>query len=299
MEEALGHFLPSARLGELPNSPEDIWPQARPGRAFLAVQRVDGQSSVTARFATSPLQLLAPRSRGGTVWACTSSLGGGLVAGDETFLRIDLSAGTRCVLGTQSSTKIYRNPEAKPCGHRTVAHLGRGAFLALLPDPVQPFAQALYTQRQSFHLEEGASLVLVDWLTSGRAARGERWAFTRVETCNQVLLNGRQLLMDALRLDSEDGPLENPYRLGRFNCLALLLVMGDSLREAAFRVLADVTAQPLRRHATLYQSASPLEPGAIVRLAGESVMDVGRELRRHLALLGVLDEPDHPWVRKW
>jgi urease accessory protein len=270
--------------------------QRRPGQAVLNVQRVNGRSSVTSRFATSPLQLLTPRPWGSTVWACTSSLGGGLVAGDETSLRVQLDAGTRCVLGTQSSTKIYRNPAGKPCGHTTEAHLGPEACLAFLPDPIQPFAGASYEQRQDFHLAAGAGLVLVDWISSGRAARGERWAFARVQSRNQIFRGERRVLIDSLLLDPADGALDGPYRLGRFNCLALLVVVGEPFRAGAEQILERLSAQPLTRRAATQQSGSPLPEGAVLRLAGESVEDVGRALREHLALLS---EGDNPWVQKW
>lgn len=43
-------------------------------------------------------------------------------------------------------------------------------------------------------LEEGSSLVLVDWLTSGRMSRGEGWDFARFESRNQVMVQVRELV---------------------------------------------------------------------------------------------------------
>lgn len=40
-------------------------------------------------------------------------------------------------------------------------------------------------------LKRGASLVLVDWLTSGRMSRGEEWEFSRLESRNEVILEVR------------------------------------------------------------------------------------------------------------
>src|ERR1043165_5802957 len=88
----------------------------RSGHARLAVKLVSGQCTVTSAFAASPLKLLTPRSRGRSVFACTSSFGGGLVAGDQPRLDVQLGFGARCCLGTQASTKIYRNPSLLPSG---------------------------------------------------------------------------------------------------------------------------------------------------------------------------------------
>jgi urease accessory protein UreH len=330
------------------------------GRATLEVGLVAGESAVTSAFASSPLKLLTPRSRGQSVWACTSSFGGGLVAGDETRLDLQLRTNARCFLGTQASTKVYRNPALLPCGHTTRAMLETNSLLVFAPDPVQAFADSRYTQRQEFHLATGAGLALVDWFTSGRAACGERWEFAHFQSRNEVwhthepltpALSPREwenrspahaefvtdfgsttlltsesvqplfplpggegqgegerktiqqsvqkiLFLDALRLDSRTGTLTSPHVTGRFNCFALLLFIGLPLREFAAKLLEEIAPRPVERQSTLVCSASPIRDGALLRVAGESVEQVGRELHHHLKSLAAL-LGDDPWARKW
>jgi len=227
-----------------------------------------------------------------------SSFGGGLVAGDETRLAIKLGAQARCFVTTQASTKVYRNPVGRPCGHAIRASLGGGSQLILVPDPVQAFGGSHYRQSQEFHLEPGSGLVLVDWFCSGRLARGERWAFTRFESRNEVFLGSERLLLDSLLLDPSDGPLDGPHRLGRFNCLALIMIVGEPLSEAAGRVLEARASQPIAPRASLVCSFSPVRSGALIRLAGERVEEVAGELHQCLAFLPHL-LGDDPWVRKW
>jgi len=97
------------------------------GHASLEVKLVFNESTVISAYATSPMKLLTPRSRGQSVWACTSSFGGGLVAGDQTRLDLMLRYETKCFMGTQASTKIYRNPYNRPCSHITEARLEPGS----------------------------------------------------------------------------------------------------------------------------------------------------------------------------
>ncbi|HEU5071946.1 MAG TPA: urease accessory protein UreD [Verrucomicrobiae bacterium] len=273
-------------------------PPGKAGRAALEVQLVFRKSTVISAFATSPMKLLTPRSRGDSVWACTSSFGGGLVAGDQTSLELQLGPETCCFLGTQASTKVYRNPAALPCGHETRAIVDNGAALVFAPDPVQAFAGASYAQRQEFNLASDANLVLLDWFTSGRAARGERWAFARFSSRNQVNVGGKTVFLDSLALDSADGDLAAPHRTGRFNCLAVLLLVGPKLHDAAQKLLAKVSAAPVPRQAALVFSASPIADGAVLRIAGEHVEAVGRELHKYLAPLNAF-LGDDPWARKW
>jgi len=329
----------------------------RSGQASLGVERVFNESTVTSALATSPMKLLTPRSRGPSVWAYTSSFGGGLVAGDQTFLDLQLGSDTRCFLSTQASTKVYRNPDLRPCTHETHAVVGRGSLLVLAPEPVQPFAESRYAQQQRFSLADDASLVLVDWFSSGRSARGERWAFSHFASRNAVwrstpgaralaktspaligtasrasqspkatnvqprsnrphraelevgdavpmksgetcAANAELLFLDSLRLDPGDGELASPHRCGRFNCVALLLLLGPLVREISAQLLQSIAAQPVTCRGATVCTASPVYEGAIVRVAGEQTEPVGRELRRHLGALSVL-LGDDPWSRKW
>lgn len=276
----------------------------RSGHARLQCERIAGKSAVTTAFATSPLKLLTPRSRGESVWAYLSSFGGGMVAGDETWLDLHTGPGTRCFVGTQASTKIYRNPTHRPCSHRVRAEADENSLLVLAPDPVQSFADSSFSQRQEIFLHPTAGLVLLDWCCSGRVARGERWAFNSYASRIEVFATeaasrpSRRLFLDSLLLSPADGPLDAPMRLGRFNCLALLLLLGPPVASAAQQLLAALATRSVERRAPLIVSASPLGDGALLRIAGESFEDVARELHTHLAFLPA-HLGDDPFARKW
>lgn len=267
-------------------------------RARLEVNVVAGQSAVTSACASNPLKLLLPRSRGPSVWAYLSSFGGGFVAGDETSLDIRLGPEARCFVTTQALTKIYRNPQLRPCGHRLKATLADGSLLVLAPEPVQAFADSTYVQRQEFHLQPTAGLVLVDWFCSGRAACGERWTFTRLQSRNEIFLGGERILLDSLLLDAAQSVSKNAHGMGRFNCLALIIIIGDFLASYASKILAEVAAQPIIARSPLIVSASPLRQGVLLRVAGERVEDVDREIQRCLGFVPELLQDD-PWSRKW
>ena len=268
------------------------------GSGRLEIEFVAGQSAVTWLGSSSPLKILVPQSRGQSVWACMSNFGGGLVAGDQTKLQIRIGENARGFVGTQSSTKIYRNSNSRPCSHTTHATLEKNSLLVFAPDPVQAFANSSYAQRQEFHLSIGAGLVMLDWFTSGRAANGERWAFEKLQSRNDVFIAGRRVFVDSILLESKNEALDSPHCTGRFNCFATLLLVGESLQNFSATLLAEISSRPIERNAALVCSASSVRDGAILRVAGEDVESVSRELKRHLnfvpELLG-----DNPWSRKW
>ncbi|HMO65726.1 MAG TPA: urease accessory protein UreD, partial [Verrucomicrobiota bacterium] len=219
------------------------------GSALLRTGRVAGRSAALSVRATSPLKLLTPRTGGDSVWAYLSSFGGGLVAGDETSLAVEVAEGSTCFLGTQASTKIFRNPEHRPCSHHVHGEVGDGGLLVLAPDVVQAFAGSTYVQRQRFHLGDRGGLVLLDWLSAGRSECGERWAFQRYHSRNEVLVGGRLRVLDSLLLDSADGPFSSAGRAGRSQCLAFLLLLGPRVEKAAQRLLAEIGSHPVSRRA--------------------------------------------------
>lgn len=202
---------------------------------------------------TYPLKLIAPSPTilpGSQIVLLIFLLtyGGGLVAGDAIDLTIILSAQTRLALVTQGSTKAFKSLNRSIISRQTLdVRIGNGAGLCYLPDPTQPFAQSCYEQKQVFTLEEKGSLCVLDWVSEGRSARGEKWDFWRWQGKNEVwtlplrkeMKKGslgipRLLLRDNVILDSGQGDLTEGLSrkmdgLGIFGTLILRGPMFESL----------------------------------------------------------------------
>jgi urease accessory protein len=277
--------------------PFETFTGAGPGSGYLRFVR-SGSGSQTVlerRFAASPLRLLAPRGSRPSAWVYAATLGGGLVGGDAVRMKVDVAPDARAFLATQASTKVYRS--ATPSSQHLYATVGDDGLLAVVPDPIVCFAGSSFSQEQEYDLATGATLVVVDWVTSGRHATGERWLFDRYASRIDLRRGGRRILYDGVRLAGEDGAIAR--RMGRFNVYLLLLMIGPLARHAAGRTLALVNALPLERRADLLVSAAPLdEGGALLRMAGTSVEQVSAAVREHLRFLVPL-LGDDPWLRKW
>jgi urease accessory protein len=255
---------------------------------------------VVQAYATSPLHLLTPRNHGHAAWIYTSSYGGGLVGGDHLSLDIGVGAGAAAFVSTQASTKVYRSPLGSVA--RLTARVGEGGLLVVAPDPVVCFARSRYQQSQRFDLAGGARLVVVDWMTSGRRAAGERWAFDEYVAQTRVHVDGTLAVYDSLVLRSHDGELA--ARMGRFDVLALALVVGAGLHDDATAMCARLAVERPGRRADRLVTAAMLAPrtlgevGCLVRVAARSVEDAARTIRECLAFVpGLLG--DDPWLRKW
>ena len=272
--------------------------RSRGGGGTLVLRNIAGKTAITGIRAEAPLKLLTPRSHSPAAWIVASTYGGGLLAGDEVSVTIAAAADTTALFGTQASTKIFRSPDGIAARQNLSATVGRGALLAVLPDPVTCFADAVYEQRQRFDLDADGSLLLLDWMTSGRAARGERWAFRRVMLSTDVSIDGKPILADRTRLDTDDGPVGGVYRVGGYDCLATVILLGPRLRDPAAKLAEWVHARPIGRPGDLVFSASPLVGGLILRAAGRGSEEVGRLLHDRLGFVPGLLGID-PWLRKY
>jgi urease accessory protein len=269
---------------------------ATPGLGEVDVQRgADGRSRAVRVYATSPLRLLTPTNHGHAAWVYTSSYGGGLVDGDTVSLDVAVGEGATAFVSTQASTKVYRS--ARGTESRLRARVSCGGTLVLMPDPVVCFSGARYRQSQGVHLDDGAGLVIVDGVTSGRRASGERWQFEEYVARTAVTVDGRHAIHDTVSLRAAHGDLSG--RMGRFDVLALVVVAGAPFGDAARAARERVTQGPVAKRADLLLSAASLRTGGCaLRLAGRSVEQVGQAIEGLLdfvpPLLG-----DNPWSRKW
>jgi urease accessory protein len=268
------------------------------GAGEIVLRRLNGRTVATTLRGNAPLKLLSPRPCGAAAWVVTSTYGGGLLLGDEISVDVDAGEGTVSLLGTQASTKIYRSRDGIGARQSLTANVAADALLVILPDPLTCFATAVFEQRQRIQLRGGGSLVMLDWMTSGRSACGERWDFSRCALRNDIFVGDRQVLAERLLLDSALGDSGGRFCTGNMGCLATLVLLGPKIHGQAVAILDWVGRQPIGPVAGVFFSASPLHDGVIIRAAGPDSETVGRWLRGRLAFLTEL-LGDDPWRRRY
>ncbi|KAH7067637.1 UreD urease accessory protein-domain-containing protein [Paraphoma chrysanthemicola] len=178
--------------------------------------------------------------------------GGGIVAGDTINLHVQLDSGTRLILLTQGSTKIFKTPDPSMVSQQHMnVHLKQDAALTYLPDPVQPFAHTAFSQSQIYTLERGqGNLCACDWVTSGRSARGENWDIYEYRSRNEVWTSDdagkrRLLLRDNLILDKNgQTDMALSSRMDRCSVFGTLIIRGPSFASLAQFFLDEFEALP-------------------------------------------------------
>jgi urease accessory protein len=268
--------------------------ETRPGAGRLEFEFVRGRTVLKTAFARSPLRFLTPENLGKAAWVYTTTLGGGLVDGDAIALGVGVGAGAEAILLSQSSTKVYRGRQGTSLS--VDARVEPGGMLVSIPDPTVCFEGSSFAQSQSIDLADGASLLLMDTVHSGRHGSGERWAFDRLSSRIHVTRAGRPVFLEALALDPASGTLAE--RMGRFNALSVVVMIGPEWKAFGESIQAQVAAEPIGFGSGLLLTASRLgEDGTLIRMASVSTEDLARAARE---LLGFLPERlgDNPWSRK-
>ncbi|KAJ8631215.1 hypothetical protein MRB53_024538 [Persea americana] len=272
---------------------------------IVVVEKVAGKSTVTRCFCKCPLKLIIPTKVGSpntdAVWIYTLSYGGGLVSGDSICCAITVGDGCTTVLTTQASTKVYKSVGSKCSEQFLEARVGGNALLAVIPDPVTCFSTARYSQKQVFRVTSDSSLLIVDWLTSGRHENGEKWDFEFYKSTNNIFLEGDQpLFLDSVLL--EQGSCSSiAERMQDYQVIAMVILMGPQLKHLQTQVQGEVKkimstqfyAPGMKRKSehcqikpALIASCSAFGPksvGVVVRIAAMTTESVYTFLRHQLA----------------
>ncbi|KAJ6784593.1 hypothetical protein PWT90_05517 [Aphanocladium album] len=205
----------------------------KPGEASITVKATAAGSRISELSSAYPVKIISPKSSHDrrAVLAFILSYGGGIVPGDKVSIRVQVDAGCRLGLLTQGSTKLYKSLDPKLISVQTVtATVEDGAALLMLPDPLQPFKDSVYEQRQVFCVHPKANLMLLDWISEGRRAIGEVWDLTSLKSMNEVWRQG------------DAAPFESPLLPAKTK--ARLLIRDNVILHASHPALLD----SVRRH---------------------------------------------------
>ncbi|KAL1737109.1 UreD urease accessory protein-domain-containing protein [Schizophyllum commune] len=287
--------------------------EAGTGRICLSL--LDSSAVFSELSATYPLKLLSPRTSPPNVAVVyILSYGGGLVGGDRVSLSVAVERGAVLVLLSQGSTKVFK---VRPGVRLAKVHtdttspitvqnftftVADRSCLFLLPDPVTCFRAASYNQIQTYHLARDASLIVLDWVTSGRKTLGEDWLFARYYSINEIFVEGRRVARDAMLLEEEPEDPRVPRRtlaerLAPYSCYAMLLLFGPATQE----VVKDLEEQYVK--ITVFKRGAPDDllwslslvdsgRGAVVRVAGKETETVKHWLKDALRRLENVVGPD-------
>lgn len=191
-----------------------------------------------------PLKIILPTYAGAGCckWVYVLNYGGGLVEGD--VFKIEIIVKEKCCVlwTTQSFTKVYSCDYNGTCTQMLVGTVHPESLLCILPDPVVCFKSSQYKQHQEINLKHNSNLVLLDWLTSGRQARGEHWDFKRYESTITLKMNGNIILKEAVCM--QDTPfLSKRDTMKSYTVIGLCILYGPCLAQIVLEMLRTLSSR--------------------------------------------------------
>ena len=216
-------------------------PRGQDGRLSIHAARIGDRTRLLSLRSQAPLQVLRAAYTEpelpslAAVTICSPA--GGVLQGDRLCIEVALDSGAQLRLETQSATRLYSMPAGGAYGQVRLK-LGPDSFLEYVPDPLIPFAGARFRQESIWEVDESATLIAGEVVTSGREARGEKARYQRVELAIDARRRGAQALFsDASVLEPDD---EHQLGfLGAYTVLGSLFVVSSIFKAESFAALAE------------------------------------------------------------
>jgi urease accessory protein len=183
-----------------------------------ALQRAKGELVVTWRDRQGTTALADLRQEGclkarfprPTGWAEAVMLNssGGVAAGDQLRLRLEVGAHAKATFTAQAAERFYRaRPTDPPATLHTTLAIGDHAAAEWLPQETILFDHAALTRTLAIDLAETSWFLGIETLVFGRALMGEAVHHLRLRDTITLRRAGKLALHDAIRLEGEAAPI--------------------------------------------------------------------------------------------
>ena len=261
----------------------------RHGILYLEFEKRKDRTILSESYSKSPMHVFQPFYPDDTGCAFTHlfNASGGIVCGDRIEIHILLNESSHVFATTPSATKIYRSSGSFAL-QETEVTIRKGGVFEYLPCYIIPFANASYHQKTKITMEENTAAILLDFLTTGRIARGEHLQFDQYSSILEVDYCGELILFDKATLKSLDTDYGGFGFLESFvTAASVYLVFDDPQVEqdllASLRKLAENLDGVIAGASTLPSK------GLIIRLLGtgthfteRAILEIWSIARKHI-----------------
>lgn len=205
------------------------------GRVRIHAERIGSRTAIVESFRSVPFHIGFPSDREGTGRAgiILQNVGPGTLPGDR--LLIDLAAGPDAALEVrgQGANRIHPSPSGVPGEIENRLRVAEGGLLIFLPGELIPYRTARLRQKTSIEVATGGHLAMVELLTRGREAMGERDVYGSLDLRVRARYDDRLMLIERSRLEPTVHAPSSVGRHGSFAVSASLYLVGERWRLPA------------------------------------------------------------------
>ena len=166
--------------------------------------RADGTPFLSRQSFRAPVHLSKAHAESGALVVQLVNPTAGFFDGDRLDLAVTAGKGSHLVLSTPGASRVHRARSDQPahCAQRLTVEAG--AFLEWIPEPFIPQAGARYFQRTEIGLDPGGGLIFFEWITPGRTARGEIFAYESLRWELDLRVGGTLVARERFELRPDD-----------------------------------------------------------------------------------------------
>ena len=164
---------------------------------------------------------------------------GGIVAGDQLTVRVDVAPAARALITTPAATKFYRS-EGRVARQTQLLRVSEAASLEWLPQETIVFGSAQVSTKTRVELELGASFCGWDIVCLGRAASGDHFGSGRLQQAFEIWQGDRPLWIERADFDANQPVRYARWGLGGQRVFGTFVCTGQNAAAvAAARAAVD------------------------------------------------------------
>ena len=256
------------------------------GRADVGLEVKGAGTGLARLYQSGSAKAMLPSTHGAVPEVVLLNTSGGLTGGDGLFYGLTLGPGAAAIATTQTAERAYATAGGS-ARVEVLLRLGAGAALDWLPQETILFDRSALTRRTLVDMAADARLLMLEMLVLGRTAMGERVRTLDLYDRREVRRGGRVVLVDPLRLGSDDLCGQSAI-LGEFRAIAALALVAP---DAGTRL--DAARQALAGLTGVEAGASAWDGKLTVRILARDGYDLRRAV---LAVLPMLRQGPLPRV---
>lgn len=193
------------------------------GRSAVVKNRHHGPLGVQRAFYPEP---------GGVAHVYLLHPPGGVVAGDQLSVEVELESGAHALVTTPAATKFYRSA-GRVAEQTQLLRVSAGASLEWLPQESIVFGEARVRTETRVELEPGAQFCGWDIACLGRAASGDSFAGGRLQQAFEIWQGGRPLWVERSCFDANEPVRSESWGLGGHSVFGTFVCSGRSVQAVS------------------------------------------------------------------
>ncbi len=190
-----------------------------------------GNTHVEDLFQSGCLKLMMPPGYDQHLDAIALNTAGGLTGGDHLSYKINVGAGSRVRVASQTAERLYRSSAGCAKSELSFCVLG-GATLHWLPQETIIFDRSRFARNFNVHVEKDAHFFIVELMAFGRKAMGEEVEAGFFHDRWRIFRDQRLCFADDLRIDNFSS-VHNPAGLDHYSSCASLLYVAPNVEDHA------------------------------------------------------------------